>query len=85
MQKRAPDEQRQIIKEWCDRNGCSISNYYQDISISGDDPMRPGFQQLINDSTAGGVDGVIVWDQDRYGRFDLLDDTWHLCASQVSS
>ncbi len=56
------------------RSDHKIVAEYLDEAISGDDTdRRVGFLQMRDDAQSGRFDKVLVWDQDRFGRFDLID------------
>lgn len=71
---RSPAQQRQAIEKLADKEGYTIVATFEDIGISGDDTdKRIGFHDLITAGVAGGFDTILCWDQDRLGRFDLID------------
>ncbi len=56
------------------RSDHKIVAEYLDEAISGDDTdRRVGFLQMRDDAKTDKFDKVLVWDQDRFGRFDLID------------
>ncbi|MEO1529008.1 MAG: recombinase family protein [Planctomycetota bacterium] len=71
---RSPEQQRDEIQALADREGYDIVATFEDIGISGDaTDKREGFKRLIADGVAGKFDTILCWDQDRLGRFDLID------------
>lgn len=55
-------------KEYANRNGIRIINVYSDSKQTGRNDNRAGFQQMLRDCKRGGVDIVLVWKIDRFGR-----------------
>lgn len=73
-QEASPDQQRSEIVEYADREGYQITRWYEDIGISGDrTDKRLDFQRMIADGSCGEFDAILCWDQDRFGRFDMLE------------
>ena len=67
-------QQREALKRHADRQGYKIIGEYRDEGISGDaTERRKGFQNLIRDAAEGGIDRILCFDQDRFGRFDMLE------------
>jgi len=68
------DDQRSELERYAHKHGYSIADEYLDEAISGDDTLkRAGFLRMRDDCSSGSFDVVLCWDQDRFGRFDLLD------------
>jgi site-specific DNA recombinase len=74
-QENSLDSQRTELTRLIDnRPDHRIVAEYVDEAINGDDTeRRTGFLQMRDDAEAGRFDLVLVWDQDRFGRFDLID------------
>ena len=73
-QEKSPDQQRAELIEFADSNGYEIAHWYDDLGISGDSTeKRKGFQQMVADGAAGEFEAILCWDQDRFGRFDLIE------------
>jgi site-specific DNA recombinase len=73
-QETSPEQQREAINKLAAEHGYTITQNYQDLGISGDAThKRLGFQQMIADGSARCFDAVLCWDQDRFGRFDLIE------------
>jgi site-specific DNA recombinase len=73
-QETSPQQQREAIENLAETHGYTITAKYQDLGISGDATnKRVGFKQLIADGSAKQFDTVLCWDQDRFGRFDLIE------------
>jgi len=71
----SPDQQRTEVAKLAAREGCTILREYIDEGISGwKSRERTGFLRLIDDAKRKGDFRVIlVWDQDRFSRFDPLE------------
>ena len=68
------DDQRAELHTYAKKHGYVIVGEYLDEAISGDDTeRRTGFLQMREDTKSRRFDLVLCWDQDRFGRFDLLD------------
>lgn len=66
--------QRAELTAYAKKHGYRIVGEYIDEAISGDDThKRLGFLAMRDDAQSGKFDVVLCWDQDRFGRFDLLD------------
>ena len=66
--------QRVAIIKYAKDNGYKIIREYADHGISGDlTEKRTEFQRLLADSAKGDFKVILCWDQDRFGRFDLLE------------
>ena len=71
-QEQSIPSQRAELTAYAKRQGYTIVGEYVDEAISGDDThKRVGF--LAMRDAAAAFDVVLCWDQDRFGRFDLLD------------
>ena len=67
-------DQRTAVEKFAEANGYRIDWEYADEGISGDaTEKRVGFQRMIADAANGGFEVILCWDQDRFGRFDLLE------------
>ncbi|HDR7314293.1 recombinase family protein [Heyndrickxia sporothermodurans] len=69
------DEQINLLREWCKREGYTIYNEYVDRGISGKNIKgRPAIQQLLHDANQKAFDIVLVWKMNRLSRksSDLL-------------
>ena len=68
------DGQRAELLSYAEKHGYVIVGEYLDEAISGDDtPKRTGFLAMRDDCSSGDFSVVLCWDQDRFGRFDLLE------------
>ena len=68
------DAQRSELERYAHQHGYAITGEYLDEAISGDDTLkRSGFLKMRDDCSSGSFEVVLCWDQDRFGRFDLLD------------
>ena len=74
-QEKSLADQRSAIKHYSVKHGYHIVRWYTDDAVSGDrTDKRTGFQQMQHDAANGRDFAVILcWDQDRFGRFDLLE------------
>jgi site-specific DNA recombinase len=74
-QEKSLDDQRTEIERYAAANGYRIVRWYQDDGISGDaTECRDGFLKLHKAACNGrNFDVVLVWDQDRFGRFDSME------------
>lgn len=69
------DEQINVLREWCEKEGYTIHDEYIDRGKSGKDIKgRPAVQQLIYDANQKSFDIVLVWKMNRLSRksVDLL-------------
>ena len=62
------DGQLRECKEYAERHGITILSTYIDRAFSAKTDHRPDFQRMINDSTKGLFDAIIVWKLDRFAR-----------------
>ncbi|MCI0740632.1 MAG: recombinase family protein [Gemmataceae bacterium] len=71
-----PDQQK-AVERYAAEHGYSIpaDRWYIDDAISGDDTAkRLDFQRMIADAQdKGDFKAILVWDQDRFGRFDSME------------
>lgn len=74
-QEKSLDDQRTEIVRYAALHGYRILRWYQDDGISGDaTECRDGFLALHQAACNGrDFDVVLVWDQDRFGRFDSME------------
>lgn len=85
QEKNSPEDQREFCEWLTDQGhpnhespdyGCkfSIEGWYEDISISGDHTEKRGsFNRMVADCAAGSYEAILCWDQDRFGRFDMIE------------
>ena len=68
------ENQRIELESYCQRQGWTITQVYEDAGVSGSKFDRPALQQMLKDSAKGKFDIVIVWKIDRLARStsDLL-------------
>ena len=64
------DAQKNLLQEYCQKNGLKIVGHYTDEGISGAKPplKRPALQKLLDDVQAGKVDIVLFTKLDRWFR-----------------
>ena len=73
-QETSPDQQREAIAKLAVERGYEIIASYEDLGISGNDTAkRSGFRQMIADGSTRKFATILCWDQDRFGRFDLIE------------
>jgi site-specific DNA recombinase len=74
-QEKSLEDQRSEIERYAAANGYRILRWYQDDGISGDaTERRDGFLAFHKAACNGrDFDLVLVWDQDRFGRFDSME------------
>ena len=73
-QEASPKQQRDAIEAYASRHGYQIVAEYLDSGISGDaTEKRFQFQRMISDASAARWKSIIVWNQDRFGRFNSLE------------
>ena len=70
-------EQREELEPWAKDNGYRIVAEYVDEGISGD-KSRPNFQRLVDDSSLGNWSAIVMWDQDRWSRHDLVKTAYYV-------
>lgn len=74
-QEKSIDDQRTAVAKYADENGYTLVREYVDDAISGDDiERRLAFKEMHHEACNGrDFDAILVWDQDRFGRFDSVD------------
>jgi DNA invertase Pin-like site-specific DNA recombinase len=74
-QEKSLADQRSEIERYAASNGYEIRRWFQDDGISGDaTERRAGFLSLHKAACNGrDFDCILVWDQDRFGRFDSME------------
>jgi site-specific DNA recombinase len=74
-QEKSLDDQRGEIERYALANGYRILRWFEDDGISGDSTeKRAGFLAFHKAACNGrDFDAVLVWDQDRFGRFDSME------------
>lgn len=66
--------QRVELLAYAKKMGYEVVDEYLDEAVSGDDTERRiGFLQMREDARTGQFNVVLCWDQDRLGRWDLID------------
>jgi DNA invertase Pin-like site-specific DNA recombinase len=59
------------LKDFCKSMAWEVSAEYTD-KMSGANPARPGFRELINDAMLRRFSGIVVWKLDRFSREGIL-------------
>jgi DNA invertase Pin-like site-specific DNA recombinase len=74
-QEKSLDDQRREIERYAASHGYQIVRWYEDDGISGDDTeRRKGFLAMHHAACNGrDFEAILVWDQDRFGRFNSLE------------
>ena len=74
-QEKSLDDQRREIEQYAAEHGYHIVRWFQDDGISGDaTDKRLGFQAMHKAACNGrDFDCIMVWDLDRFGRFNSLE------------
>lgn len=72
-QEASPDQQREHNRKLADDFGYEIVSEYFDRAKSGMTSKRKDFQRMISDLDSGKFKIIVVWDQDRFGRFDPVE------------
>lgn len=66
--------QRTAVIAYAKLKGFRIIRWYVDEGISGDSTdKRIEFRRMLADAPRGDFSVILCWDQDRFGRFDLLE------------
>jgi DNA invertase Pin-like site-specific DNA recombinase len=70
-------QQREACTKHARKLGYRIVREYADEGISGDAThKRKAFQKMIADAGGGTFDRILCYDQDRFGRFDMIEAGW---------
>ncbi len=74
-QEKSLEDQRAEIEQYAAAHGYRVLRWFQDDGISGDaTERRTGFLALHKSACNGrDFDAILVWDQDRFGRFDSME------------
>ena len=70
-------DQRKAVIEYAAANGYAIVKWYIDEGISGWRNDRAQFQKLIADAPRGTFKTILVWDQDRFSRFEPMEANFY--------
>ena len=62
------DNQRHILRKYCEERGWNIHDEYIDDGVSGTTFDRPQVQRLLDDAKSGVINTIIVKDLSRFGR-----------------
>jgi len=62
------DNQRHILRKYCEERGWHIHDEYIDDGVSGTTFDRPQVQRLLDDAKTGVINTIIVKDLSRFGR-----------------
>lgn len=73
-QEKSLDDQRKEVERYAAANNYRITQWFQDDGISGDATVRRnGFLALHRAACNQDFKTILVWDQDRFGRFDSME------------
>lgn len=73
-QETSPEQQREAIAKLAIEHGYEIVATYEDLGVSGNNTeKRAGFRRMIADGSTRKFEAILCWDQDRFGRFDLIE------------
>ncbi|GAA4465468.1 hypothetical protein GCM10023156_53290 [Novipirellula rosea] len=73
-QEASPEQQRDEIGKYAAQNGYKVIRWYEDLGVSGDNTdKRIDFQRMIGAGASGEFEAILCWDQDRFGRFDMIE------------
>lgn len=77
-QDKSIEEQRSEVRGYAEEHGYKIVREYVDESISGDaTEKRVHFQRMMRDATTRrDFEVILCWNQDRFGRFDIIEAGW---------
>ncbi|MCV7579576.1 recombinase family protein [Micrococcus luteus] len=80
----AVDRQREDCERIVEERGWDLVAIYDDPSISASSrtTIRPGYEQMIRDWTAGKFDAIVCWDLDRLTRQPRQLEDWIDAAEQ---
>lgn len=66
-----PENQLQPLRDYCKLYGYEIYKVYTD-KMSGANPSRPEFRQMMNDAMLHRFSGIVVWKLDRFSREGIM-------------
>jgi site-specific DNA recombinase len=67
------DEQRRRIEGWAQSKGTEITEWQEDLDVSGGALTRPGLDAILAAITAGRTEGIAVAKLDRLSRLGVAD------------
>lgn len=69
VEARSVERQIDACRKWAKTNGHEVAHVFSDDGVSGYlFANRPGFQEAMRACEAGDIEGVLIWDLDRFGR-----------------
>jgi len=75
----SPERQRQIIEKLAERESCKVVEWFQDHGMTGtESSRREGFQELLAGAGMKRFDAVLLTEQSRFSREDVLDVMGHI-------
>ena len=66
-----PENQLRPLREFCGSMGWEVTAEYVD-KMSGANPARPQFRQMLQDAMLRRFTGIVVWKLDRFSREGIL-------------
>ena len=69
--------QKSLIREFAEKNGIELYDFYIDDGYSGGNFDRPGFDELLNDIDKGKISTIITKDLSRLGR-DFIETSYYI-------
>ncbi len=73
-QEGSPGQQREEILKYAEIHGYRVAQWFEDLGVSGDrTDKRIDFQRMIAAGAAKEFEAILCWDQDRFGRFDMIE------------
>lgn len=67
-----PDNQLYPLRDFCKAMGWTITKEYID-KMSGANPARPQFREMMNDAMLRRFSGIVVWKFDRFSREGIMN------------
>lgn len=69
--------QKSLIREFAEKNGTELYDFYIDDGYSGGNFDRPGFDELLSDIDKGKISTIITKDLSRLGR-DFIETSYYI-------
>jgi DNA invertase Pin-like site-specific DNA recombinase len=78
-QEESLERQRDEIVKYARAHGYAVVAWYTDDAVSGDETVqRRGFLKMQADAKSAAWKTVVCWNQDRFGRFDIIDAGFYI-------
>jgi DNA invertase Pin-like site-specific DNA recombinase len=76
-QEESLERQRDEIVRYARVHGYAVVAWYKDDAIGGDETeQRAAFLRMRDEAPAAPWKTILCWNQDRFGRFDIIDAGW---------